>query len=162
MLSEGLAGRSALTVVDPLSDTIKAPWNRPKISDPKFGLPKPAQPHPRLRLRKWRHPPLFPRQSAAAFSSSSPAPKLRPGSPPSPSPAAPRRPSFGAYMSGPNNNRVSGLSVLFCTEHFDVDVMERSWTTRRRGGMILIGEKKMLGCDFVCAASPSVCCSSYI
>lgn len=65
-------------------------------------------------------------------------------------------------MSGPNNNRVSGLSVLFCTEHFDVDVMERSSTARRRGGMILIGEKKMLGCDFVCAASPSVCCSSYI
>lgn len=46
--------------------------------------------------------------------------------------------------AGPNNNRVSGLSVLFCTEHFDVDGMERSSTAWRRGGMILIGEKRCL------------------
>lgn len=37
-------------LVGQLSDTISSPWNRPKISDSKSGLPKPARPPRRIRL----------------------------------------------------------------------------------------------------------------
>lgn len=118
-------------LVGQLSDTISSPWNSPKISDSNPVCQNPPDLLVAFASWQWRRhsfsPPLFPRRSPAA-SSSSPAPELRSGPPPSPTPAGPRRPFVGASMSGPSNNRVGVLSVLFffCIEHFDVEVMEWS------------------------------------
>lgn len=118
--------------VGQLSDTISSPWNRPKISDSKSGLPKPARPPRRIRLLTMA--------TSLLLSSAISAPIARrllllagaraPIRSPSLAYSGRAAPSLRRGFDVRSQQQQSGCTVrtlfFFCIEHFDVEVMEWS------------------------------------